>query len=260
MGLLITRLCASDNHARTDTLCLAEAVEAAELVDRDVVLLGNRFQRVALDDLVVDALAAAAANIAAVDLLAAVAAIAHFAAGAGSEIGLTVVATTVEDIVVARDILVAEVEHQGRVEGYATQTRLEVEVGTCASACIAAQSDGLAGAHLLVLTDELLGEMTVDGLQTIGMTDDNIVAVASGFVAHNTHLTGKGGTDGVADIYFDVQAFVHTAPATTEVAGDDAARRGHAEMTKVDDKGVGQLGSAVGVSVVPFISIELSCG
>ena len=74
-------LCASDDHAGTHALRLAEAVESAELVDRDVVLLGNRFQRVALDHLVVDTLAAVVAGIATVDLLAAVAAIAHLADG-----------------------------------------------------------------------------------------------------------------------------------------------------------------------------------
>ena len=260
MRLLIKCLCASDDHAGTHALRLAEAVETAELIDRDIVFLSNRLQGVALDHFVVDTLAAVAAGISATDLLAAVSAIAHLAAGTCGEIRLRIVATAVEDIVVARDILIAEVEHQCRVEGYAAQTRLEMEMRACASSGVAAQTDGLAGAHLLVLADELLGEVAVDGLKAIGMTDDDIVAVAVGFVAHDAHLAGEGGTDGVADIYFDVQAFVHTAPAATEVTGDDAARRGHAEMTKVDDERVGERGGAVCVAVVPLVAVELGSG
>lgn len=204
MEYLIKCLCASDDHAGAHALRLAEAVETAELIDRDIVLLGNRLQGVALDHFVVDTLAAVAAGISATDLLAAVSAIAHLAAGTCGEVRLRVVTTAVEDIVVARDILVAEVKHQCRVEGYTAQTCLEMEVRACASAGVAAQTDGLTGAHLLILADELLGKVAVDGLKAIGVTDDDVVAIAAGFVAHDAHLTGEGGADGVADIYFDV--------------------------------------------------------
>ena len=41
---------------------------------------------------------------------------------------LLLIAVAVEHIVVVDDILVSEVEHQGRVEGHPTETRFEVEV------------------------------------------------------------------------------------------------------------------------------------
>ena len=88
MGYSIRRLCASDDHAGTHALGLAEAVETAELIDRNVVFLGNRLQRVALDHLVVDALAAVVAGIATADLITAVIAIAHFAAGTCGKVRL----------------------------------------------------------------------------------------------------------------------------------------------------------------------------
>ena len=53
---------------------------------------------------------------------------------------------------------------------------------------------------------------------------------------------------------------MHTSPAATEVAGDDAARRGHTEMTKVDDERVGEFSGAVCVAVVPLVAVELCCG
>ena len=93
--------------------------------------------------------------------------------------------------------------------------------------------------------------MSVDGLQTVRMTDYDILAIAAGLVSHDAHLAGEGCADGVADIDFNVQTLVHAAPAGTEVARHDAARCRHAEVAKVDGIFVRKLSFAVSVLVVP---------
>ena len=60
-----------------------------------------------------------------------------------------------EHIVVVDDILIAEVEHQGRVQSYAAETRLEMQVRTGATTCVTTQSDNIASTNLLVFLYQL---------------------------------------------------------------------------------------------------------
>ena len=101
--------------------------------------------------------------------------------------------------------------------------------------------------------------MSVDGLQTVVMTDDHIFAIALGLVFHNADLTAESGTDGIADIDLDVKSLVLASPTGTEVGCHHAARRRHAETTEVDAERVGQGSLAMGIYVVPVL-IEIGRG
>ena len=172
---------------------------------------------------------------------------------------LVVVCLFVECVVVARYVLSTEVEHKCRVECYATEACLEVEVRTCASSGVTTESDHFARAYFLVFLYELLREVTVDCLQTVVMAYHDILAVAATLVAHDAHLAREGCAYGVADVHLDVETFVLASPTRTEVAGDDAACGRHREVTKVDIECFGQLCGAVCVLVVP-VCIEVCCG
>ena len=56
--------------------------------------------------------------------------------------------------------------------------------------------------------------MTIDGLQTVGVTYDDIhtIAFAQTFTSHDAYLTREGSTDGVANVDLDVEAFVLALP------------------------------------------------
>ena len=61
--------------------------------------------------------------------------------------------------------------------------------------------------------------MTIDGLQTVVVTDDNKLSVTRmiSFIPDDAYLTRESSADGVADIDLDVETFVLASPACTEV-------------------------------------------
>ena len=81
----------------------------------------------------------------------------HFLSAGCCGLGrLAVHGAAAEDIVVAGDILIAEVEEEGGVEGHTAKAGLKMQVGTCASSSVSAKTDGVAGADGLVLSDQML--------------------------------------------------------------------------------------------------------
>lgn len=172
---------------------------------------------------------------------------------------LGIVGALAEEVGIACDVLVAEVEHQRWVQGYTTKTGLEVQVRTSAATSVAAQTDRIASAHLLVLGNQMFRHVTVDGLQSVSVANDHVFAIALRLIAYDTHLTGKCSTDGVANVHLDIQSFVLTAPTGTEIRGDDAAVGWHAEVSQVDAERVGQLCCLMGIAVVPIV-VEVGCG
>ena len=117
---------------------------------------------------------------------------------------------------ITRDVLMLKVEHEGRVDGYAAEACLEVEVRTCGAAGVASESDGLSGADNLVGLDELLRHVAVESFEAVGVADDDVVTVAVGVEVNHAHFAVEGCADGVADIDFDVQTVVVTSPARSE--------------------------------------------
>ena len=83
-----------------------------------------------------------------------------------------------EDVEVAFHVLCLEVEELLRVDEFAQETCLEVQVGTRGASRIAAQSDDVACANYLIRLAEVLAHVAVNGLESVGMTDDYILSVA----------------------------------------------------------------------------------
>ena len=54
--------------------------------------------------------------------------------------------------------------------------------------------------------------MTIQSLQSIGVTDDNIAAIALTLVSHDSNLTAKSSTNSIANIYL----YISTVMITTE--------------------------------------------
>ena len=58
-----------------------------------------------------------------------------------------------------------------------------------APSCIAAKSDDVTGPYLLILVNELLRQVAVDGLQSVGVSDDDILAIASSLVSYDAYFS-----------------------------------------------------------------------
>ena len=158
------------------------------------------------------------------------------------------------DVVVALHVTGFKVEDALGVDVFAQEAGLDVEVGTRGTSRITAQSDGLTTAHYLVLAHQVTGHVSIDGFESVGVTDDHVVTIALALIGHHPHLAVKDGADGVAHIDLDVGAVVVAAERTAVavVGGHEAAVAGHAEATQVDAELPGH-GHAVGTAspVVP---------
>ena len=72
--------------------------------------------------------------------------------------------------------------------------------------------------------------MAVDGLQAVGVTNDDVFSVSASVVFHDANLSRESGANGVAYINLDVEALVLAAPTGTKVTGHHTTGCGHAEM------------------------------
>ena len=76
-----------------------------------------------------------------------------------------------------------------------------------------------------------LRKMAVDGLKVVGVTQHDIVAVAAALVFCHPHAAVEGGAYGVADVYLQVDAFMHAAEtAAIAIGRGDVAGVGHREF------------------------------
>ena len=152
---LILRLRVADNLTRKKLFVLSVTVEAANLFYAYATLLCDAHERLARLNLVVKLFARRAGRISAhfatVNLLSGVTAVANLATGSVGLSILVLVTVTLEIVEIASDILVAEIEEQGWVQGYTAETSLEVEVRTSTSTGITTQADYFSGSYLLVL-------------------------------------------------------------------------------------------------------------
>ena len=107
--------------------------------------------------------------------------------------------------------------------------------------------------------DELGGHVTIVGLQAVVVADDDVFAVATGLVFHDTYLATEGSADGVTNVYLDVETLVLASPTGTEVRGDDTAVGRHAETAQVDGGLIGEGNTRVmGELIVPLV-VEVAC-
>ena len=158
-----------------------------------------------------------------------------------------------EHVVVVNNVLIAEVEHQGRIQGYATEACLEMQVRTRATASVATQSDRIAGTYLLIFCDELLRHVTIDGLKTVVVADDHVLTITTTFIANNANLTREGCADRVTNIDLDVDTLVLASPACTEVRGHQTIIGRHAEILQRNTERIRQRSLVVGVFIAPVL-------
>ena len=60
--------------------------------------------------------------------------------------------------------------------------------------------------------NQLLRHVSVVGLQSVVVTDDDVLTIAATFVAYYTYTAVKGSTDGIANINLNVQTLVLASP------------------------------------------------
>lgn len=189
---LILRLRVADNLTRKEFLVLSVTVEAANLFYAYTTLLCDAHERLARLNLVVKLFARRAGRISAhfatVNLLSGVTAVANLATGSVSLSILVLVTVTLEIVEIASDILVAEIEEQGWVQCHTTETGLEMEMRTGASTCIATQANHFSSSYFLILGNELRREVTVDGLQTIVVTNYDELSVTTSVISYDANL------------------------------------------------------------------------
>ena len=189
---LILRLRVADNLTRKKLLVLSVTVEAANLLYAYATLLCDARECLARLNLVVKLFArrtgSISAHFATVYLLLGVTAVANLATGSVSLSILALVTVTLEIVEIASDVLVAEIEEQGRVQCHTTETGLEMEVRTGASTCITTQANHFSSSYFLILGNELLREVTVDGLQTIVVTNYDELSVTTSVISYDANL------------------------------------------------------------------------
>ena len=110
----------------------------------------------------------------------------------------------IEDKIVGSDILIGEIEEQRGVDGDTEETSFEVEVRTKRASSVTTKTDELSGFYDFSNLSNALGEVTIDGFQTILVTNDNVVAIARSFVAYDAYFSFEGSDNGVASVDFDV--------------------------------------------------------
>ena len=142
----------------------------------------------------------------------------------------------------------------GLGQGYTTETGLEVQVRTGATTRVTTQANNVTSSYNLVFANQLSRHMTIDGLQTVVVADNNILTIAARLIAYDTYLSAECCTDSVTNIYLDVKTLVLTSPTCAEVRCNYAAGSRHVETTKVNAEFIGK--EAVGtadISVVPVL-------
>ena len=188
---LILRLRVADNLTRKKLLVLSVTVEAANLFYAYATLLCDAHERLARLNLVVKLFARRAGRISAhfatVNLLLGVTTVANLATGSVSFSVLALVTVALEIVEIACNILVAEIEEQGWVQCHTTETGLEMEVRTGASSCITTQAYHFSSSYFLILGNELLREVTIDGLQTIVVTNHDVLTVTTTFISYDAN-------------------------------------------------------------------------
>ena len=163
---------------------------------------------------------------------------------------------------------VVEIDHTLGIEGLAHIPRLEMEMRAGAAAGAAAQTDRLARRNQIVLMDQMLRQMPVIRLQTVGMTHHDEIAVAAGSLAAAdiTHDAVKRRTDRIAHAKRHVDAVVGTPLAVLERGTATADDGRHETVRRIDQQqvdGLGQIGHlhvAIGVDGLDVPVVEQAGG
>lgn len=186
-----------------------------------------------------------------------------FGVGVGVEVTSPGVGVLVEGVFVGVDGLVGEVENCRGVDGVSHEAGFEVEVGAEGAAGVAAEGDGFAGFHILIVFHKEFREVTVYGFEAVGVTEDYVVAVAFALEVGQTYAAVEGSADGVAGLQFQVNALVDAAETgTVTVGGCHVAGGRHGEPADVNDLGVRHFLANVSVDAagVPSFGVDIQFG
>ena len=131
-----------------------------------------------------------------------------------------------------------------------------MQMRTCRTTGITTQTDYIAGTDKLVFGNELLGQVAVNSLKAVIMTDHDVFAITSTtLVLYDAHLAVESGTNGITHVYLDIQAVMSTSPARAITKGVIylGTWGRHAETCKVECIAVWQHCVSVGIHelVVP---------
>ena len=163
-GAFILGLIVFQNLSRHQTLGLTDAIGSAEGIHGGVALAGDRLEGLTLLYLVVARCLRIGSlggcnsevGIFIITTDTALAAGTTNTTQAGGLCRLCCITVTTEIVEVACYVLIMEVEHQGRVQGYATETGLEMQVRTCATTCVTTETDRITSLHFLILNNQML--------------------------------------------------------------------------------------------------------
>ena len=136
-----------------------------------------------------------------------------------------------EKVEVALDVLCIEVEETFRIDELAEETCLEVEVRTCGTSCITAKTDDVACPDNLVGLAKMATHVAVNCLESVRVTDDDVVAITAALESYDAHFAREGCANGVSHEDLNVCSVVLTAERATiaVVAGYHSAVARHVE-------------------------------
>ena len=106
----------------------------------------------------------------------------------------------VEVIEVACDVLSTEIKQQCRIKSYTAETCLKVKVRTRTTSSVTSKSDYVACTHFIVLSYELLREVSVNGFKTIIVANDDVVSISTCLITDNSYFSAKCCTNSVTNL------------------------------------------------------------
>ena len=127
-------------------------------------------------------------------------------------VGIEVPGTDSQQAVTERTGL--KINEPGRIEGGASVAGLKVQVRAGRTAGGAAQADDIAGTHPVSRFHIALGQMAVEGLQSIGMTDHHQIAVTA-HIVRDAHTAVEGRGNGRSGGIREVDTLVPAAVTVT---------------------------------------------
>ena len=113
--------------------------------------------------------------------------------------------------------MVGMVVETGGIEGFAIDAGFKVQMLCGGTSCAACKSDGLASPDPVTFFAEVFGLVGVECFQSVGMADDDGIAISIVGTAEG-NVSGKGCTDGVVREGLDVRASV---VAVATIRADD---------------------------------------
>ena len=111
-----------------------------------------------------------------------------------------------------------EIKYPLGIEGLVEEATFKMKMGTSGVASVATEAYHFTYFDLLVGFDVDFGEVAIESLESVGMADDNAVAVAAHTGGHADNAT-EGTVDGFADGESDVHTMVATLPPPTVIGG-----------------------------------------